>query len=160
MRSTILFLSLVAVGPAPVEVESKITGVTVYPDRALVTRRAEFAAPAGTSTLIFKDLPAAVLNDSVRAKVSGNDQATLRGVEIQTYQIEQVIGDALKKARNEQVEIQDRIRVVWNERGGTLPDEFEEVHRVREARTQQGADHFLPLVRNCFKSSLYRLILR
>jgi uncharacterized protein (TIGR02231 family) len=65
--------------------ESRIVDVTVYADRALVTRRAEQNLPAGESTVVFTDLPART--DSASLQVSGTGAFTLRDVRITTRQV-------------------------------------------------------------------------
>ena len=46
---------------------SEIKAVTVYNNRAKITRVAEIEIPAGSHTVVFKDLPSILLPDSVRA---------------------------------------------------------------------------------------------
>ncbi|TAL36547.1 MAG: mucoidy inhibitor MuiA family protein [Alphaproteobacteria bacterium] len=50
--------------------KSEIKAVTVYNNRAKVTRVAEVEIPAGAHTVAFKDLPAMLLPDSLRAEGS------------------------------------------------------------------------------------------
>jgi uncharacterized protein (TIGR02231 family) len=101
MRTLLVLAGLAAVAraqeaPRPRETPSEIRRVTVYPDRALVTREGKLDVPAGTSVFEFANLPAGVDSESVRARVPGNDGVKLRGVEVKTYQVEKVAGDALK----------------------------------------------------------------
>ncbi|MBL8588632.1 MAG: mucoidy inhibitor MuiA family protein [Methylobacteriaceae bacterium] len=53
---------------ADLDAPSKIDAVTVYPDAASVTRRAEIDLPAGATTLIFRGLPAALDPASIRVE--------------------------------------------------------------------------------------------
>lgn len=53
--------------------DSKITAVTVYSNRAKITRIAEVEVPAGKQTVVFKDMPALLVADSLR--VSGESKA-------------------------------------------------------------------------------------
>lgn len=48
--------------------DSKITAVTVFSDRARVTRTAEVEIPGGAHTVVFKDLPVILMPDSLRAE--------------------------------------------------------------------------------------------
>jgi hypothetical protein len=50
--------------------KSSIKAVTVYSNRAKVTRLAELEVPEGSHTIAFKDLPAGLLPDSLRAEGS------------------------------------------------------------------------------------------
>ncbi|MGN9912427.1 mucoidy inhibitor MuiA family protein [Phytohabitans sp. LJ34] len=54
--------------------------VTVYPDRARVTRRGKLRPPAGTSTVHIGPLPLGLHRDSVR--VGGHGPATVLGVDV------------------------------------------------------------------------------
>ena len=64
----------VATGQAatPLEVASRIEAVTVFPDRAEVTRVVEITLPAGAARLVLPNLPADVLPNSLRAQGRGN----------------------------------------------------------------------------------------
>jgi uncharacterized protein (TIGR02231 family) len=66
--------------------EADIVAVTVFPDRARVTRRARVALPAGEARVVFDNLPLALVTDSVR--VSGSGPATVLGVDVtREYQV-------------------------------------------------------------------------
>jgi adenylosuccinate synthase len=58
-----------------VDVKSKIDAVTVFPDAAMVTRVGAVEAPAGVSTLVFRDLPMNV--DPASLRVTGEAGAKL-----------------------------------------------------------------------------------
>lgn len=51
-----------------IQAKSTIVAATVYNNRAKVTRVAEVDVPAGAQTIVFKDLPALLLPDSLRAE--------------------------------------------------------------------------------------------
>lgn len=67
----------------PVPVEAPIAAVTVYPDRARVTRRATVELPAGEHRLRIAPLPLGLHRDSVR--VGGSGPATVLGVDVLTH---------------------------------------------------------------------------
>ena len=85
-RKTIAVLALCFAFAAALAAEgsldlaSRVARVVVYPDRALVTRRAEFELPKGETTLVFAGLPAAL--DPASAQVSGSGAFTLRDVRL------------------------------------------------------------------------------
>lgn len=56
---------------------SEVTGVTLYPDGATITREVPFSAPAGDHQLILTDLPRSTPLSSVRVAVEG---VTMGGV--------------------------------------------------------------------------------
>ncbi|MCS6911370.1 MAG: DUF4140 domain-containing protein, partial [Anaerolineales bacterium] len=62
------------------EVAANITAVTVFPDRARVTRAGRVSLDAGLHRLEFTDLPLALLPDSLRASGRGTARAKLLGV--------------------------------------------------------------------------------
>jgi uncharacterized protein (TIGR02231 family) len=76
-----------AEAPAPVAApdhqltaDSKITAVTVYTDRAEVTRTAIVEVPAGDHVLAFKNLPGTLVPDSLRAAGSAAEGVTIGAV--------------------------------------------------------------------------------
>jgi uncharacterized protein (TIGR02231 family) len=62
--------------------DAPIVAVTVYPDRARITRRARVTVPAGDQTVYVEPLPLSLQEDSVR--VSGRGPATVLGVDVLT----------------------------------------------------------------------------
>ncbi len=72
----------------PIDASSKITDVTVFPDRALVTRRAELRLPPGLSEVLVGPLPGAIEEDSVSAKGEGETKVKLLGAKVVTRQLE------------------------------------------------------------------------
>ena len=73
MRALPLLLaaSLVTAHAADITVNSTIRSVTVYADRAEVTREATFNLEAGEHTLVFESLPTAIDLNSLRAEGTG-----------------------------------------------------------------------------------------
>ncbi|HVM60571.1 MAG TPA: mucoidy inhibitor MuiA family protein [Verrucomicrobiae bacterium] len=74
----------------PVTVESRITEVTLYPDRAQVTRTAEINIDPGEIRLVFDHLPFALANDSVRAAGKAPVQVVMEDVAVHTVVHEQI----------------------------------------------------------------------
>jgi uncharacterized protein (TIGR02231 family) len=64
------------------DVAAPIAAVTVYPDRARITRRATLELPAGEHRLVLDGLPLSLMQESVRA--SGTGPATILGVDVLT----------------------------------------------------------------------------
>ncbi len=62
--------------------DAAIVAVTVYPDRARITRRGQVKVPAGDQTVYVEPLPLGLHDDSVR--VSGRGPATVLGVDVIT----------------------------------------------------------------------------
>ncbi|GLH99090.1 hypothetical protein Pa4123_43650 [Phytohabitans aurantiacus] len=63
-------------------VDAPIVAVTVYPDRARVTRRGKVDLPAGTEVVHIGPLPLGLHRDSIR--VGGHGPATVLGVDVVT----------------------------------------------------------------------------
>ena len=74
------------VSAAPVPVDSAITAVTVYTDRAVVTRTGTIELPGGISELEFVNLPQALNEHSLQVSGKGTAQALILDVATkQTY---------------------------------------------------------------------------
>ena len=89
------------------ELNSKIVEVTVYNDRARVTRRGAMHLESGTNRLSFTNLPLTLNPESARASAPGDARACLLGLEIerayfietpseQIHQLEDQIENLLK----------------------------------------------------------------
>ncbi|MBI3732910.1 MAG: mucoidy inhibitor MuiA family protein [Chloroflexi bacterium] len=64
-------------------IDSQITDVVVYPDRARVTRRGTLSLTAGLHQIEFGELPLWLQDDSVRVSGRGTASASLLGVDVQ-----------------------------------------------------------------------------
>jgi len=79
-----LLSSVLRLGAAPVD--STISAVTVYTDRAVVTRTATVELTAGTTELVFANLPQALNDRSLQVSGRGTAQAIILDVSAkQTY---------------------------------------------------------------------------
>lgn len=83
--------------------DAPIVAVTVFPDRARVTRRGPLRLAAGQQRVTIGPLPLGLLRESVR--VAGNGPATVLGVDVVTRRRPVTTGD-------EVAEIQERIRAI------------------------------------------------
>lgn len=86
---TILICSIFLVpkdaGAAEIAATSKITHVTVYQDRALVTRSTEVNLEKGEQTIVFENLPSTLMEESLRAEGQGTAPVTFYGAEIKKF---------------------------------------------------------------------------
>ena len=105
--------------PLPLEPNSEVAAVTVFRDRALVTRtRAEKLQP-GVHTITFEGLPPAMLDTTLVAGASG---ATLLGVEVTSGQgeVDQARQDEIEKELRTHLdalgEVRDRIEALLAQR--------------------------------------------
>jgi uncharacterized protein (TIGR02231 family) len=77
----LLFLPGGEIRAADLSVRAPVGAVTVFPDRAEVTRVIEATVPAGATTLVLEGLPASLLPDSVRVSGKAGDRIAIGSVE-------------------------------------------------------------------------------
>ena len=75
-----ILLSIQVFAQKESNVESKVTAVTIFKNRALVTRGTELNLTPGKHKLIFSNLPADLLNESVRVSVDGSGHTKILDV--------------------------------------------------------------------------------
>ncbi|MGE4351555.1 MAG: mucoidy inhibitor MuiA family protein [Bdellovibrionales bacterium] len=61
--------------------QSKVSEVTVFADRAAITRTAVVEVPAGSSVVVFKELPVSLMTNSLRARGKSVSAVTLGAIE-------------------------------------------------------------------------------
>lgn len=103
-------LTLAAALGAQETAASRVVRVTVYGDRALVTRRAEVSLFKGESMVLFGDLPAAV--DPASVQVSGKGAFTLRDVRVSARQRTRDVSAQLTALENEKRGLEDKLALV------------------------------------------------
>jgi uncharacterized protein (TIGR02231 family) len=96
---------------ATVDTASTISAVTVYPDRARITRSAEAAVPEGETIIRFSGLPVALDDSSVQAGGTGTGVKIL-GLEIRTKFSEQVVNDQVRALQDQLQALQDEEKVI------------------------------------------------
>jgi uncharacterized protein (TIGR02231 family) len=69
-------------GQEPIPVSSSVRAVTVYPDRARVTRTGTATLPASSSVLQFLGLPEGLQEDSVIVRAQSDTALTIEGIDI------------------------------------------------------------------------------
>ena len=69
---------------------SRINSVTVYADRAQVTRNAAVALKPGTNLVSFDALPQLMMEDSLRVEGSGAGRARIAGITVKTVYLERL----------------------------------------------------------------------
>ncbi|MBI4358468.1 MAG: mucoidy inhibitor MuiA family protein [Candidatus Omnitrophica bacterium] len=104
------------------EAPSKIADVTVFPDRALVTRRVQLDLAKGMHEVRIGSLPPTLEEDSLAAKGKGEAKVTLFGARLVTTQLEvpqpariREIAEELKKLKDREQALKDR-KAVLNEK--------------------------------------------
>lgn len=94
---------------AVVETGSEIDAVTVFPDRAEVTRVAELSLPAGANTVVLADLPASLIETSVRVRGTGGG-FEIGSVETRKIFAESMVQEEERRLAAEIEALQDRRR--------------------------------------------------
>ncbi|HEY5551234.1 MAG TPA: mucoidy inhibitor MuiA family protein [Opitutaceae bacterium] len=106
---SVLFSILVAaLNAAAVSVDSRISAVTVYQDRAVVTRTATVPLTEGTTDLVFANLPQSLNEQSLQVSGSGSAPATILDVSAKQTFVEHT-PDARAK------ELEDQIKAIMKE---------------------------------------------
>ncbi len=85
MQKKALLILLMAGSVGAADLESRIVRVTVYPGMALVERQATPALQAGANTLVFNGLPAALVDESVHARITSGQGLLLDEVNVETW---------------------------------------------------------------------------
>jgi uncharacterized protein (TIGR02231 family) len=103
---------LVAGATAPHATPSAISAVTVFGDRAQITRTATVALRPGRQQVAFADLPVGLQEDSVRVSGTGAAGARVIDVSIQRNYLEKPFGDTLRRLAAEKTAAEDALRAV------------------------------------------------
>src|SRR5688572_22095909 len=112
----ILLLGLAAFAPAEAQQASHaITAVTVFPDRAAVTRTIEVDLVQGANEVTVIDLPLALLPESVRVDGSAASAVRLGAVEVRNRYGQGRNMDAERRLQEEIEALHDRRRALDDE---------------------------------------------
>lgn len=106
------------------EADAKITAVTVYRDRALITRNVSLDLEPGDYEVVFPHLPGAILNDSLRSSGKGTATVRILGLETKRVFLE-------KTPRGEVRQLEEKLQAL-KDRDGTLLDKLKAVKLQRE----------------------------
>jgi uncharacterized protein (TIGR02231 family) len=95
-----------------VQAKSRITAVTVFPDRAEVTRVAEATLPAGESTVAVAGLPASLLTETVRVRGAAEGRFQIGSVETRKVFAEAAVKEEERRLNWEIEELGDQRRAL------------------------------------------------
>ena len=125
MRRTLLALAIATIpglGSAA-GLASSIGAVTVYQDRAVVTRAASSELPAGEHELVLEKLPASLQDNSLQVSAKSTGQATLLDVKVRdAYQADtpnervKQLEERLRQLEAQQASLDDEAAVLDNQR--------------------------------------------
>ncbi len=109
---TLIVQSATSHAAEAVQAESRITVVTVFPDRAEVTREAEAALPAGESTVAITGLPASLFADTVRVRGAAEGRFQIGSVETRQVFAEAAVKEEERRLNREIEELGDQRRAL------------------------------------------------
>lgn len=134
----LLCISSLTVGAEPLNMAARITGVTVFPDRAEVTREARVELPAGSSLIEFEDLPWQLEPDSVRVSAVGVP-TVFGAIEVKDEAREPAESPGLVAAREELRQIQGQLENLAAE-GEVASDLTEFLRALRATATKRESE--------------------
>lgn len=105
LRSLFVLLLLIpsvsAAAPSRLETAATITAVTIYQDRALVTRTAVTQLKPGMHLIVIQDLPVLLQDDSVRVEGKGTGAVTINSIEVKRRFLAQTADKRVKELDGE-----------------------------------------------------------
>jgi uncharacterized protein (TIGR02231 family) len=111
---------------------SQITQITVFSDRAQVTRRASLELEAGEHTLVFDQLPDTIDQNSVQ--VSGEGAATLANVKFQKIYYQAISDSARQTFYAEKLRLEDELKLA-SQKNKRLEQEKEFIENIAKKIT-------------------------
>ena len=131
----LLFLSA-GLGLRAVPVPSAISSVTVYADRAVVTRSASVdVAAAGPLEVVFEKLPASLVDQSLQVAGRGTAQTSILDVTARAAYVDFTPNQRVKAIEDELREVQKQRRVL-DDRTKALNEQAAALGRIESAATQ------------------------
>ena len=138
------FLAALALRAAPLPADSHIAAVTVYLDRAVVTRSATLALPAtGLTEVTFEKLPAALLDQSLQVAGHGVAQATILDVTARATYVDFTPNERVKELED-QLRALAKQRRVLDDRAAVLKSQENSLNRLEAAATAAPAKDTAP----------------
>ncbi len=116
-------------------VETTISKVTVYPDRAQITCRGTCAITSGIHQLLIEELPLVLAPESVRASGEGSVRVRLLGVDVTRRHYEETPAEQVRQLELDIERLEDEKRVLEDEKAGWLAH-AKYLNGLREATTE------------------------
>jgi len=134
MKTTLVvwFILVLATVMVASPVESRITAVTVYPDRAVVTRTATVELTPGTHELAFAQLPATLNERTVQVSGRGVDGATILDVGVRQSFVDHAASPRVKELEEKLRDLQRALRRL-DDRAAVLADQGKMIDRMEAA---------------------------
>jgi uncharacterized protein (TIGR02231 family) len=136
MKRLLAFLgalcAVLLVSAAPVPVDSAITAVTVYTDRAVVTRTGSVDLPGGITELTFANLPQALNEHSLQVSGKGTAQAVILDVASRQTYVDFTPNARVKELEDQLRALQKQLRGL-DDRNGVLQAQSVMLDRMETA---------------------------
>jgi len=141
----ILLLGAVSANAATIA-DSSIHSVTVYPDRAIVTRVTALDLAPGQHEIHFKALPANLFSDSLQVSGNGSAQVTILDVQATPTQLKQVANARIQEILIEILNLKDTSKAL-SDRSSVLQDQRDYYEKIKTVTTSlsSSADTATPL---------------
>jgi len=112
----------------------RIAAVTVYSDRARITRVAEVELPAGENIVRFSGLPVALEDSSVQASGKGTAGLKILGIEVRSVLAEQTVNERVREIQTQLDQLGDQ-RSAWEIENADLTERKVFLNKVRDSLT-------------------------
>jgi len=97
-----------------IEGDSKISGVTVYPESAMLERIACFNLEEGSYKVIFNNIISGVDENSLRISLTGEASTRLYGAQVKKDYLEEFPSERINQLKEEIQVLEDRIKEIQN----------------------------------------------
>jgi uncharacterized protein (TIGR02231 family) len=135
LRLALVVATLSALSALPAApLDSSITAATVYLDRAVVTRSAALDLAVGEHELVFANLPAGLVDDSLQVAGRGTARATILDVAAKTQWLAATANDRIRTLEQEIEGFEKQLRVLAD-RTATLDQQQALLVRIGNATT-------------------------
>lgn len=130
---------------APQVADSRISAVTVYTDRAIVTRTATLQLPAGQHEIALEQLPLRIDDNSLQASLSASAAATLLDVS-SAPQVSPSSQDNRLQQLDAQLRDIERQEREISDRGSVLENQKQFLADIQASSTKPGKNQALPSI--------------
>ncbi|WP_277352226.1 mucoidy inhibitor MuiA family protein [Pseudomonas multiresinivorans] len=130
---------------APQVADSRISAVTVYTDRAIVTRTATLQLPAGQHEIALEQLPLRIDDNSLQASLSASAAATLLDVS-SAPQVSPPSQDNRLQQLDAQLRDIERQEREISDRGSVLENQKQFLADIQASSTKPGKNQALPSI--------------
>ncbi|MBJ6723512.1 mucoidy inhibitor MuiA family protein [Geomesophilobacter sediminis] len=119
---TVLLFALPCAAGADVRLtaDSRITAVTVFADRAQVTRKASLQLSPGINLITFEALPQFLAEDSLRAEGKGTGKAIISGLTVKNVFVERIAEKNIRDLEDQIRALQEKIEKIEARRKGLV----------------------------------------